>query len=152
MLVLSRRPGTAIIIDHNVTVTVELVAGDEVCLKVDCPDGVSVERTEVVEVARELDARGQVWDPSRMHVLSRRARPGLVIGSGIRIAVLAISNEAVRIGVDAPAHVEVHRDEVYRQIQEANRSAVGGGDNDLAGLEGLIPVRRAQPGQSGGPS
>lgn len=139
MLVLSRRPGSAIIIDHHIVVTVTLVAGEEVCLEVDCPPGVTVERAEVVGVAGELAARGRQFDPHRMHVLSRRSRPGLVINGTVRLAVLAMSNEVVRIGVDAPPEVEVHRDEVYREITEANRSAVGVADSDLAGLARFLP-------------
>lgn len=134
MLVLSRRPGSMIVINHDVKVTVELAAGDDVCLTVDCPAGVTVERVEDVDMARELEARGGSWSPERMHVLSRRSRPALLIGGNVRLAVLAISNEVVRIGIDAPNNIEVHREEVYRQIQDANRSAVTSAEPDLAGL------------------
>jgi carbon storage regulator len=141
VLVLSRRPGASIVIDHTVRVTVEVVAADDVCLSVEAPDGITVERVEEVELAEEMRSRGRTWDPSRHHVLSRRARPGLVIGGNIRVAVLAISNDAVRIGVDAPSHIEVHREEVYHQIQEANRSAVADADQDLVGLARFVRGR-----------
>ncbi len=141
MLVLSRRPGTSIVIDHTVRVTVEVVAADDVCLSVEAPDGTTVERIEEVEVAEQMRSRGRTWDPARHHVLSRRGRPGLVIGGTVRVAVLAISNDAVRIGVDAPAHIEVHREEVYHQIQEANRSAVADSDEDLVGLARFVRGR-----------
>lgn len=141
MLVLSRRPGTSIVIDHSVRVTVEVVAADDVCLSVEAPDGTAVERIEQVELSEQLRSRGRSWDPARHHVLSRRARPGLLIGDSIRVAILAISNDAVRIGVDAPSHIEVHREEVYDQIQEANRGAVAGADQDLVGLARFVRGR-----------
>ena len=139
MLVLSRRPGSTIVIDHHVRITVEGIVGDDVCLSVDGPEGTVVQRVEVVDMARELSARGREWDRARMHVLSRRARPALLIRDNVRVAILAISSEAVRIGVDAPPTIEVHREEVYRQIQAANRLAVSAPEAELAGLTPFVP-------------
>jgi carbon storage regulator CsrA len=51
MLVLSRKADTSIIIGHDITVTVEYVAADDVCLSVKGPEGLSVERLEEVEFA-----------------------------------------------------------------------------------------------------
>ena len=141
MLVLSRRPGSSILVGHDVTVTVELVAGDDVCLSVAGPEGFSVQRLDEQEVVSELTRRGKAWDAEHMHVLSRRPRPGLVINGEVVVAVQAISNESVRIGIQAPSHVLIYREEVYQQMQEANRSAASGADVDLAGLAGLFPSR-----------
>lgn len=141
MLVLSRRPGSSILVGHDVTVTVELVAGDDVCLSVAGPEGFSVQRLDEQEVVSELNRRGKAWDAEHMHVLSRRPRPGLVINGEVVVAVQAISNESVRIGIQAPSHVLIYREEVYQQMQEANRSAASGADVDLAGLAGLFPSR-----------
>ena len=140
MLVLSRRPDSSILVGHDITVTVELVSGDDVCLTVTGPEGVQVERLEEGEVMAELARRGKTWEPGRMHVLSRRPRPGLIINGEVLIAVQAISNESVRIGIEAPPHVLIYREEVYQQMQEANRMAVQAtSDEDLAGLAGLYP-------------
>ena len=137
MLVLSRRPDSSILVGHDVTVTVSLVSGDDVCLTVDGPEGFTVQRIDEREVEAQLAKRGKTWDGDRMHVLSRRPRPSLLINGEVVVSVQAISNESVRIGIEAPPHVLIYREEVYRQMQEANRSAVAGTGEDLAGLAGL---------------
>jgi carbon storage regulator len=47
-----------------------------------------------------------------MLVLTRRRGEGVVIGPDIRIVVLGIKNGQVRLGIEAPRTIEVHRDEV----------------------------------------
>ena len=46
-----------------------------------------------------------------------------MIGDGIRIEVLRVGRDGVRLGVVAPAEVAVHRKEIYDQIREANQKA-----------------------------
>ncbi|HUA94553.1 MAG TPA: carbon storage regulator CsrA, partial [Acidimicrobiales bacterium] len=58
-----------------------------------------------------------------MLVLSRRMRDSIMIGHDIVVTILSIGRDQVRIGIRAPADVEVHREEVYRAIQQANREA-----------------------------
>ncbi len=58
-----------------------------------------------------------------MLVLSRRTRDSIMIGHQIVVTVLSIGRDQVRLGIDAPPDVEVHREEVYRSIQQANRAA-----------------------------
>ncbi len=53
-----------------------------------------------------------------MLVLSRRLGETLVIGDDIKITVLGISGNQVRLGIAAPKDVSVHREEVYRRIQD----------------------------------
>ncbi|MET0377900.1 MAG: carbon storage regulator CsrA [Spongiibacteraceae bacterium] len=53
-----------------------------------------------------------------MLVLSRRLGETLIIGDEIKITVLGISGNQVRLGIAAPKEVSVHREEVYRRIQE----------------------------------
>ena len=53
-----------------------------------------------------------------MLVLSRRLGETLIIGDDIKITVLGISGNQVRLGIAAPKEVNVHREEVYRRIQE----------------------------------
>ena len=45
------------------------------------------------------------------------------IGDDIRIVVLEVGTDVVKLGIDAPHKVPVHREEVYRKIQEANIAA-----------------------------
>lgn len=52
-----------------------------------------------------------------MLILSRRVGESLMIGDNITIDVLGIQGNQVRIGIEAPREVEVHREEIYAKIQ-----------------------------------
>lgn len=58
-----------------------------------------------------------------MLVFTRRRNETIMIGDGIEVRVLRIGRDGVRLGIVAPADVPVHRQEIYDQIREANRSA-----------------------------
>jgi carbon storage regulator len=58
-----------------------------------------------------------------MLVFTRKRDEAIMIGDGIEIRVLRVGRDGVRIGVQAPASVSVHRREVYDQIRDENRSA-----------------------------
>ncbi len=58
-----------------------------------------------------------------MLVFTRKRREAIMIGDGIEVRILRVGREGVRLGVVAPAHVPVHRQEVYAQIREANDAA-----------------------------
>lgn len=55
-----------------------------------------------------------------MLVLSRRLDESLIIADDIKITVLGISGNQVRIGIAAPKDVSVHREEIYLRIQQEN--------------------------------
>lgn len=55
-----------------------------------------------------------------MLILTRRVGEPLFIGDSITVTVLGMTRHDVRIGIDAPAHVPVHRDEIWRRIQAAS--------------------------------
>lgn len=56
-----------------------------------------------------------------MLVLSRRLDETLIIGDDIKITVLGISGNQVRIGIAAPKEVSVHREEVYLRIKQETK-------------------------------
>ncbi|HTO01942.1 MAG TPA: carbon storage regulator CsrA [Microthrixaceae bacterium] len=68
-----------------------------------------------------------------MLILSRRSNQSIVIGGNIVVTVLETSGDQVRLGIEAPREVTVHREEVHREILEENRlaantAAAAGGD------------------------
>jgi carbon storage regulator len=58
-----------------------------------------------------------------MLVLTRKKHETIRIGADVAITVLAVEGEAVKIGISAPAHIIVHRQEVYDAIVRENTSA-----------------------------
>lgn len=64
-----------------------------------------------------------------MLVLTRRQGESIVIGGDIVITVIEVRSGQVRIGIDAPRHVQVHREEVYEQVKQENRAAVASSKN-----------------------
>ena len=58
-----------------------------------------------------------------MLVLGRRVGEGIMIGHDIKVTVLVVAGDKVRIGIEAPSEVEVHRQEVYLEIQQERQAA-----------------------------
>ena len=58
-----------------------------------------------------------------MLILTRRIGESLTIGENIKITLLGIKGNQVRIGIDAPKDVEVHREEIYDKIKRETRKA-----------------------------
>jgi len=52
-----------------------------------------------------------------MLILTRRVGESLVIGDSIKVTVISAHGNQVKIGVDAPNDVPVHREEIYKRIQ-----------------------------------
>jgi carbon storage regulator len=59
-----------------------------------------------------------------MLVLSRKRGERIVIGPHVELTVVDICGNTVRLGVDAPRDVSIHRQEVYQRIQDEDHNAV----------------------------
>jgi carbon storage regulator len=73
-----------------------------------------------------------------MLVLSRQRDETIMIGDDIEITVVDIRGDKVRLGINAPARIAVHRKEVYEAIRSENQRASQINKSDLAGLRGPI--------------
>lgn len=59
-----------------------------------------------------------------MLVLTRKAGESIVIGNEVTVTVVEVRNGQVRLGIEAPRSIEVHRKEVYEQVMAQNVTAV----------------------------
>ena len=69
-----------------------------------------------------------------MLVLTRKKDQTIVINDNIEITVLDVQGDQVRIGINAPRSVSIHRKEVFLEIQEENRKAAVIGNISLDDL------------------
>jgi len=59
-----------------------------------------------------------------MLILTRRVGESLMIGDNVSVTVLGVKGNQVRVGVDAPKEIAVHRQEIYERIKEEKQSTV----------------------------
>ncbi|OIU69651.1 carbon storage regulator CsrA [Rossellomorea aquimaris] len=73
-----------------------------------------------------------------MLVLTRKTGEAIQIGEDIEISVVSIKGDQVKLGINAPKNVEIHRKEIYLTIQEENAEASKGIDN----LFNILPKKQ----------
>ena len=58
-----------------------------------------------------------------MLILTRRVGESLIIGDDVEVHVLGVKGNQVRIGIEAPDHVSVHREEIYQKINDTDATS-----------------------------
>ena len=87
-----------------------------------------------------------------MLILTRRAGQNIMIGDDIVISVIEVRGDAVRIGIQAPQSVDVHREEVYRELQIANQTAASSPESAVDATVGeLLKSRQSRQSRAGAP-
>lgn len=77
-----------------------------------------------------------------MLVLSRHRDESIMIGDDVVVTIVDIRGDKVRLGIDAPQSIPVHRQEVYEAIQRENRRA---SQTDPEATRTVAPPREARP-------
>jgi len=78
-----------------------------------------------------------------MLVLTRKLGESLILSYGIKITVIEVKGRQVRLGIEAPANVMVHREELWERISTGNRTAAALSPLTLSSVKALW--KRQQP-------
>ncbi len=79
-----------------------------------------------------------------MLILSRKNGQKIIINDEIEITILDSKNDNCKIAINAPKDVKIYREEVYQQIQDANKQSDNVSLEALGNLSGLMPSNKAQ--------
>ena len=74
-----------------------------------------------------------------MLILSRKIGESIVIDGRIHVKVMRVEGDVVKLGIEAPSEIPVHRQEVYEEIQRNNQQALTKPSTPLPKLPKLLP-------------
>ena len=74
-----------------------------------------------------------------MLVLARQRDQTVIIGDDIEVTVVDVRGDKVRLGINAPREISVHRKEVYDAIRRENRAAAQVKPEDVSGVGKIVP-------------
>ena len=77
-----------------------------------------------------------------MLIITRKLGEKITIGDDTVITLLEIRDNQVRLGIDAPRHICVHRQEVYERIKEANLASSEVSDSDMMEASSMLILNR----------
>jgi len=73
-----------------------------------------------------------------MLILSRKVGESIRISDNICVTIVDVDGKTIRIGIEAPKDISIHREEVFLRIKEENQKAVADKDQDLGGIADLF--------------
>lgn len=82
-----------------------------------------------------------------MLILTRKVGEAIAINDHITVRLLEIKGSQIKLGVEAPPHITVHREEVLLRIMEENRRAAGGALADLDSISRLLDQKGNPQGE-----
>lgn len=86
-----------------------------------------------------------------MLILTRKLGENIRIGDRIKVTILDIKGGQVKLGIDAPPEVAVHREEIYERIREENERASGVTPKMLREVAGVLRAPRRTRRERGQP-
>jgi carbon storage regulator len=66
-----------------------------------------------------------------MLVLSRKLNQAIMIGDDVRVVIVSVDRDQVKLGIEAPREVPVHRSEVYEEIRKSQKAGASSGHTTL---------------------
>lgn len=75
-------------------------------------------------------------EENNMLILTRKKDESIIIDGNIEIRIIEIDDGKVKIGIDAPKHIDIIRKELYKRMQEENIAAV----NNISKLEDIKKI------------
>ena len=77
-----------------------------------------------------------------MLVLTRKVGEGIIIGDDIKVTVIELKGGGIRLGIEAPPEMKIHRQEVYDRIIQENKEATQWKLADLNSLSATLTTRK----------
>lgn len=77
-----------------------------------------------------------------MLVVTRKTGEGIIIGDDIKVTIIELKGGGVRLGIDAPRELKVHRQEVFDRIRQENKEATQWDMDKLNELSSILGPRR----------
>ena len=73
-----------------------------------------------------------------MLILTRKVGESIRINDNICVTIVDVDGKNIKIGIEAPKTISIHREEVFLRIKEENQKAAGASDADLGGIADLF--------------
>ena len=120
MLILTRRVDEALIINEIIKVIVMSVDGNQVRFRIIAPKNINVVREEVLDKPRAKIAEDNGDDTLGALIITRRLKETFFLGKEIKMTLLGIDGNQVRIGTQAPKKISILREELTEIAEKAS--------------------------------